>query len=168
MTERTSELRFNALRIAIYHTARRMFFETATRYLNFVVVASGGFAFANLLDGWGLKGGILAAVAALAGLMQLVGDFGSRARTHEFLQRRFYEIVAEIAEAKNPGASKFDGWEAALNRLYAEEPPPMRALDAVAYNAAVDATDIMKKGRISLRWWHVAFKQFFSFGQTAF
>ncbi len=63
---------------------------------------------------------------------------GARARTHEFLQRRFYEVVADLAEITSVEDTQLVGREAALNRLYAEEPPPMRALDAVAYNAASD------------------------------
>lgn len=116
----------------------------------------------------GFDRAISAAVATLAGLLQLVFDFGGRARTHEFLQRRFYELIAEISETKNPKEDDLLRWEAALNRLYSEEPPPMRALDAIAYNAAVDALDRDKKGRIRLRWYHALFSQVWPYSETAF
>jgi hypothetical protein len=170
MTERGFELRFDAMRNAIYNSSRRAFFETLTRFLNFIVVASGALAFSDLITQWWplVDARVLAAIAALAGLLQLVFDFGGRARTHEFLQRRFYEVLAEMAETRNPDEAKLDAWEATLNRLYSEEPPPFRALDAVAYNAAVDATDMHKEGRIPLKLRHILLKQFWRFSGSAF
>jgi hypothetical protein len=61
----------------------------------------------------------------------LVFDPAGLARTHEFLQRRFYELVAEISETGKPSEVDLARWVSVINRLYAEEKPPMRALDAI-------------------------------------
>jgi hypothetical protein len=168
MADRLSAVRFNALRNAIYHTSRRRFLDLANRLLSLIVVASGALAVAQFAEQLHIAPTVYAFVAAMAGLLQLVFDFGGAARTHEFLQRRFYELSAEITEKKEPTDDDLARWEATLNHLYAEEPPPMRAVDAIAYNAAIDSVDPKKEGRIRLRWWQVAFAQVWSFSDTAF
>jgi len=109
-----------------------------------------------------------AAVAALAGLIQLVFDTVGLARTHEFLQRRFYELVAEIAENLSPTEADAARWESALNRLYAEEKPPMRALDAVSYNSALESLGMSQQGRIPIKWHQSALRQILPFNGSSF
>jgi hypothetical protein len=104
----------------------------------------------------------------MAGLLQLVFDFGGKARTHEFLQRRFYELTADIAEVEKPSPSKVGEWEATLNRLYAEEPPPMRAMDAIAYNAAIESLGSDKSKRIDVNWWQSLNRHWFPFNGAPF
>jgi hypothetical protein len=89
---------------------------------------------------------IAAFVATIAGTLQLVFNFGERARFHEFLQRRYYELLEQIAKKQVPEEGDITNWLADSYRIYAEEPPPYRALDAMAYNAAARAT-----GRTSCR-----------------
>ncbi len=62
---------------------------------------------------------------------------------HDNLQRRYYELVAQIVD--NPNEECAAKWEAQLIRIYADEPAPMRALDAIARNAAVEALGYPKK-----------------------
>lgn len=141
MQQRIKDLHFDALRSAIYHSSRRRFLDLLNRTLSFVVVASGSVALVALWydPPW------FAAAAALAGLLQLVFDFGGEARSHEFLQRRFYELIAEITETLDATDQDLVRWKATLIRLYGEELPPMRALDAIAYNAAVDSLGYPKE-----------------------
>jgi hypothetical protein len=70
---------------------------------------------------------------------QLVFDFGSKARTHEFLQKRYYEIISEMETSDVDSDEAKKKWSAKLLPLAADEPIVMRALDALAYNKAVDA-----------------------------
>ena len=136
MASQAWEIKFDALRNAIYHSSRRRFFELLSRFLSFCVVVSGTAAVANLAV---LDPRWLAALAAAIGALQLVFDFNGRARLHENLQRRYFELIAVIdavVEATDQDVAK---WRADLNRIYADEPPPMRALDAIAYNKACDA-----------------------------
>src|SRR5215203_3370112 len=138
MPERSKDdLRFDAMRNAIYHTARRQYLDSLNRWLNFVIIVAGTAAAGDLGKQFGVEAAYLAGLTALAGTLQLVFDFSGRARTHEFLQRRYYELIAAISEPR--GEEQIPRWEAELNRLYSEEPPPMRALDAIAYNAACDS-----------------------------
>lgn len=159
---------FDALRNAIYHSTRRGFFDGLSRFLSFVIVAAGATAVVGLTDDLFVRAEYFAAVAALAGLLQLVFDFGGKARIHEFLQRRFYELAAEMAETPEATQLDVEKWAGQLRRLYAEEPPPMRALDAIAYNAALDSLGRRQDHRLVVRWWHTLASQWWPFNHTSF
>jgi hypothetical protein len=164
-----SDIKFDALRNAIYHSARRSFLDTLNRCLSFIVVAAGTTAVGDL----GAKIGFgsvqfYAAVAALAGALQLVFDFGVRARTHEFLQRRYYELSALVSEVAEPSEKVIAHWDSELQRLYSEEPTPMRALDAIAYNVACESLGYSHDKRVEVRWYHSLLRQLYPFHQSEF
>lgn len=140
--------KFDALRNAIYHSARKSFFDFLNRSLNFLVIIFGaGVAgkvseIFHVRELW-LEFGVLVFATA-----QLTFDFGFRARTHEFLQRKYHEMLADIELETDVDIQK---WNSKLQTIAADEPMPMRALDALAYNAALDATTSDLEVRIQNR-----------------
>ncbi len=161
-----ADLRFVVLRNAIYHASRRRFLDTGNRALTFVVIAAGAGAVGDIGQSLGVTAQWLAAIATLAGALQLVFDLAGKARTHEFLQRRFYEVLAEIDEAGQPTEAQIAKWNAGLARLYAEEPPPMRALEAISHNAAKESLGAGR--RVRVEWWHTLLKQWWPFHGSEF
>ena len=140
LTREIENLKFDILRNAIYHTARGQFFDLISRLINFTIIVLGtgaasqlGAATGKIDDRW------LAGAAALLAALQLVGDFGVAARNHAYLQRRCYELLSELELSTPLDEGRIATLRAKLIILYGEEPPPMRALDAVAYNAACDS-----------------------------
>jgi hypothetical protein len=88
--------KFDALRNAIYHTARRTFFDSINRKLNFLVIIFGA-GVAGKISGLLHMPEILLEFGVLIfATAQLTFDFGYKARTHEFLQRKYHEMLAEI------------------------------------------------------------------------
>jgi hypothetical protein len=164
MEKKVFDLRFEATRNAIYHAARRRFFELLSRFLSFLVVVSGTVAVGNLIN-WDVKWP--AAGAAVIGAMQLVFDFNGRARLHENLQRRYFEIIAKIEKILTPTEQEVADLKSEMNLLYADEPPPMRALDAIAYNKACDSLGC-PEGRRAINPWQWALQHFYSFPDTEF
>jgi hypothetical protein len=162
-----SDLYFDALRNALYHSARKAYFDLLNRTLSFVIILAGGTAAADFGSRWGLDFKLLAFVAAVVAALQLVFDFGMRARTHEFLQRRYYEMIAKISAKPNTAKKELGEWEAELNRIYSEEPTPMRALDAIAYNAACEALGRSDK-RVKVSWWQSLMRHFLPFQRAEF
>jgi hypothetical protein len=129
--------KFDALRNAIYHVSRRNYFDLLSRILNFLVVilgasVAGKAAHVVHVPETALEFGVLLVATA-----QLTFDFSYRARTHEILQKDYYNMLAEIELDPTPDQKRYD---AKLYTIAADEPMPMRALDALAYNAALDAT----------------------------
>ena len=131
--------RFDVLQSALYHAERRKFFDFLNRLVNFIVILLGAGAAAkwaqlvHLDDVW-----IELAIVVFA-TAQLVFDFGGSARVHEFLQKRLYEFLAGIEADGNADDAAMQKWSSKLVLLTADEPMTMRALDAIAYNKALDA-----------------------------
>lgn len=164
--------RFDALRNAIYHTERQNFLDLVNRFLNFLVVILGAgvvaktATHANFGEYWLELGVVFFATA------QLVFDFGGRARTHEFLQKRYYEMLSEMDAGDFETDEAIRKWSAKLLTIAADKPLPMRALDALAYNKAVDATipDLAdaRKYRLYVSWWQRRLRHFIAFQGVQF
>jgi hypothetical protein len=131
---------FDALRNAIYHAARGRCLERWNRYCNFFIIFLGAAAVSKFAldfkfgDAW-----IQIAIVVVA-TMQLVFDYGGRAAVHLFLQKRYYDLLAEIEVARDSDSEAAKRkWSAKLLTIAGDEPIPMRALDAIAYNTALDS-----------------------------
>jgi hypothetical protein len=132
--------RFNALRNAIYHTERKSFLDRLNKTMSFFVVVFTAGVVANVATHIHLPKEFIELAALLFASLQLVFDFGAKARTHEYLQKRYYEMVSEMEqEQESAGDPEFEKrWSARLLAIAADEPLTMRALDAVAYNNVID------------------------------
>ena len=161
------QIRFEALRNAIYHGTRKAFLGGANRWLSFIIIIFGAAAIGDLSK-WLHVGNqtVFAAIATAAATLQLVFDFGGRAALHDYLQRRYYELIADIVD--NPGEEHAVKWEARLIRLYADEPTPMRALDAIARNAAVEALGYKQSDRVRVTWCQSLLSQVWPFNESDF
>ena len=141
MTNDRDSIRFNALRNALYHSARRRSLERCNRWFNFIVVILGTAAFGDLLVMTPIDPRWLGAAVAAVGALQLVFDFGSQARDHQLLQRDYYQLLAEVEAVIDATPEMCADWTGRLTKISAEEPPIFRALDAKAYNDALDALE---------------------------
>lgn len=168
VVKQAADLRFDILRNAIYHTARNQFLGRCTRIVNFVIIALGTSAAAQLGDATHIiDDKWLAGLAALVATFQLVSDFGVAAATHAYLQRRCYELLSELELVVVADEPKLAALRAKLTTLYGEEPPPMRALDAVAYNAACDSIGRGDE-RVEINWWQSLWRHVYPFNGTQF
>lgn len=157
MTDARTNLQFNVLRNAIYHTGRRMTLERWNRWCNFVTILLGATAMTDVLRNTGIEshqfalGGAVAAVSAA----QLVFDFGGKARDHQSLQRDYYGLLADIEEVPEASDEQVAVWRGKMIRIAGDEPPTLRALDAKAYNDAIGATEIYgMEQRLVIPIWH--------------
>lgn len=142
MTPDRDNIRFNVLRNALYHTARRRSLERLNRVFNFAVVVLGAAAVGDSLARFGIEGHWLALAIAVIGALQLVLDFGRQARDHQALQRDYYALLADIEAAPEADTLQCASWYSRMIRITADEPPTLRAIDAKAYNDAIDATEL--------------------------
>ena len=131
--------KFNALRCAFYHTERKWFFVVVNRAMNFLIVVLGASIMVKVADirhieGMWLEFGIVVCIT-----LQMVFDFCGQGHLHAYLQKRCYELVAEMEAAHDPHPGQVGRWCATLTALCGEEPTQMRALDAICFNRALDA-----------------------------
>lgn len=164
--------RFDALRNAIYHSERSSFLDTANRLLNFLVIVCGAGVAAKALVEFKLKGSWLELSVVFFATIQLVFDLGGKAKTHKFLQRRYYELLAEWEPVEEPTEAQTKAWSAKLLVISGDEPMTMRAVDALAYNKALDATsrdtDIRKTQRQYLTWYQRRMRHLIAFQSVNF
>src|ERR1700694_2566913 len=107
MGENNDAPKFYALRNGIYHAARRDFYDSLNRLLNFVVIILGAGVAGKVsklfhMEELWLEFGVLIFATA-----QLTFDFGYKARTHEFLQRKYNEMLADIELETKPKPAKW-------------------------------------------------------------
>ncbi|MBZ9678930.1 hypothetical protein [Mesorhizobium sp. ES1-1] len=140
-------LRFNVLRNALYHTSRRRAAERWSRFCNFLVILLGAAAMGDVMRRFGFDGIWLGAAVSTVAAAQLVFDFGRQARDHQSLQRDYYNLLAEIEECLEPGDVECANWAGKMTRIAGDEPPVLRAVDAKAYNDALDALDSYNHGQ---------------------
>lgn len=155
MNDKRENLRFNILRNALYHTARRKWLERTNRVFSFVIVALGATAMSDVLARWQIEAIWTGAAIALIGTLQLVFDFGRSARDHQALQRDYYHLLAEIEETPDADEATCAQWYGTMVRITGDEPPTLRALDAKAYNDALDAAGTFDSAeRLHIPWHH--------------
>lgn len=157
------DVRFNALRNALYHTSRRRKLELLDRVGSFLVILlSAGAATELAANTSPLAPKLLAVITASIGALQLVFGFGSRARDHEFLQRRYYDLLAEIEEF-GADENRIPGWCATLSRISGDEPPNRLLPEAQAYNAAASALGRSAGHHLYIPIWLMLFGHFLAF-----
>lgn len=133
------DLRFELLRNAAYHADRLGFFSGLYRVISFIVVVLGTGAAATALTSWPGIAAVAGAVVALLTSLDLVLDLRGQARSHERMRARTFDILADVESHPND-ANALRADHAALVRLYGEEGSDMFVVGAMAYNAAVQAT----------------------------
>lgn len=133
-----------------------------------MVLALGTTSAADALVGIGVSQGLLGLAVAIVAAMQFAFDWSGRARTHEFLQRRNYEVLAQIEAKPELAKRQSSEFQSQISLLSAEEPPTYRALDAMAYNEALDS--IYGSGgadfRLVVPWWQVPLMHLLHFNGT--
>jgi hypothetical protein len=166
MVDNRTNLQFNVLRNALYHTGRRLTFERWSRWANFLTIVLGATAMTNVVALFSVRLqeiGIGASIAII-GALQLVFDFAGRARDHQSLQRDYYALLADIEESPKADESMIAAWKGRMTRIAGDEPPTLRALDAKAYNDAHGSMDIFPADdRLIIPIHHTIFGSFLSF-----
>lgn len=157
-----------ALRNAQYHAARRRFLDAVSKLFNFVIILAGTGTAAQLSEGRPDVSIFLGGAIAGLGAAQLVFDFTGRARAHEILQRRYFSLLADIEETLDPDEQQCARWKSEFSRAAADEPPVLRALDAISDNQATAALLGASKPRLKVTFWQSITRQIFAHNAGTF
>lgn len=147
------DLIFHAVRNAQYHTTRRRTLERWDRYATTITILLGTAIVAEASVKIGLDVVWLGIATSTAGVIQLVYDFSGRARAHELLQRRYYDLIAAMRRKPTPTDADIAEWNGILAQIYGDEPPVNPADDAAAYNAAGNALGMDAEEALIIPWW---------------
>lgn len=134
------DLRFQLQVNIAYHGAREALLGRLSKILTGVQTLLGTGAIASIAAEIGASAVTGFAVAAtVAGVFQLVLDPAAGAREHRIFRGRYHDLLAELDESE-PTTHSLRRCRASMHRIAASQPPSYRALHAIAYNLAVNAT----------------------------
>ncbi len=162
MTE-IEKAKFTCIRNATYHEDRASHFAFMHRVFMFLVVAVGTASIGASISHenfWATAG---TAVAVLAGLFDLLWNVDGMARLHSGLRSRCYDLLARLEAGESPATIRTE-----LLRIVGEEPPAMYAVDAIAFNRAVDAMGRDQGQKYQLKDWQVFLRNCWRFRPNQF
>lgn len=154
---------FRCIRNAAYHEDMEAFYSRMHHRLMFVVVAVGTASIGASLASDSPYANIGTGVAVLAGLVDLLWNVDGMARLHSSLRRRCYDLLARL-EANE----RLESIRAEFVRIIADEPPAMHAVNALAFNAAVDAMGRPKGQKYKLAFWQTWLRHWWRFQPNGF
>jgi len=154
------KFKIKCLANAIYHEDRERFFATIHRLTMFVVVASGTAALSPYTHTYPL---LFPAITTLAGLIDLVFDVSGKARLHAGLRKQIFNVLADA-----DGSGDINASERRLTLIYADEPPSMYAVNAIAYNNAMASYGRPRKYFMKIGFFSRLFRNWLPYGANYF
>ena len=131
---------FDVRRSIRYHTRRRLFFDRINKWSDAITAISGSGTIISILSNTGAQTAttILAAITAIASVINLVFDTKGNARAHHDFARQFIQIEKELIK-KNVTEEELEKLIAQRLDIEAEEPPVLRVLDSMCHNELLKA-----------------------------
>jgi len=164
--------RFDALRSALYHRERKSFFAKLDRSLTLLIVTFGAGVMGKVADVISIQSIWLEFGVVVCGSLQLVLNFSERANVHAYLQKKYFEKLAEMEAYGFNDPVAIRRWCAELAELCSDEPTQLRALDAVIFNQALDALATCDEERQTYRqnvaWWQYLLRHVLAFHNANF
>ena len=178
MNELTSEARdllHGCDRCARYHTARCAFFDTWHGWMMVAVLISGSAAVVSLNSVFGLGPEwttVLMLIPVVVGAIDVVWGLTHKARNHEFLAHRFYDlekrINANLADDNLVDEKTVAEWRIEMIEIFKDEPAPYHALNAECGNAASQALDYGENEMQQIGWWQHLLRNYWRFSPKDF
>jgi len=134
---------------ARYHSAREGFLNSAHRWLMFGIIILGTGAVIDATNEYIPVKGILGAIAAVFGAIDLVFDLSNRACAHSLMKRRYFELLSRLQEKK----LSVDEAHAEMSKFSADEEPAFHALLLLSWNAAEEMVFGEKALRYNIGLW---------------
>ncbi|UYT57737.1 hypothetical protein OHI65_14800 [Brucella sp. MAB-22] len=132
-------LRFGLRELIAYHAMREQALARLNRFLTGLQVFLGTSAIAVMTNTVAINPAWLVVASALAGVVLLVVDPAGGARDHRALRSRYHNLLADVEECDG-SAEELRSLRAKKERATADSPPSYRGVQAIAFNAAVNAT----------------------------
>lgn len=161
-TSKIDEFRCICLMNARYHSTREAFLDTVHRWLMFGIIVFGASSVIDFLGS--LVKAASGALAAIFGALDLVFDLSNRARAHALMKRRYFELLADVAEGRK---NVIDGY-ACMHRFSADEEPAYHALLNASWNAAQEMVYGNNAEKYKISWFKTVFKNVFHFEGSEF
>jgi hypothetical protein len=166
------DARFDALRNSLYHTERAWFLDKLNKSINALVILLGSGVVEKIVTKHSFDELYVELAFLIVATLQLVFDFGGSAKDHYHLQTQYAAALSEMESVAIWDDETERKWSARLVTISGDEVQTMRALDAIAYNQAIDAihgsTQKQKDFRLYVGPLHYALRHLLTFSRTQF
>ena len=123
-----------------YHTHRKRFFEAVHNWITFIVALSGTATFITVIGDMGQKAQLYAAfLVTVFSLVDLIIRSPEKARLYDDLSKRFIVLEKKIILSKELDTDMLTCIDAKILDIEADEPPPLRILNAICRNETLQA-----------------------------
>ena len=156
---------FECDRNARYHVARRSFLDQVHRWMMVAVLVSGtAAAVFGMGDDWIYTALML--LPAAVGAISVVFELPTRARNHEMMARRFYQIAVQI-DPEHATAEDVFRWRNEIFGVYEDETAATyHGVEAECYNEASGA--LGKKTHKKTKGWRYRLRHWWAFSKDDF
>ena len=158
------ELLFAAQKSQRYHSYRVRFFERGARGFTILNLIFGASTVIALLKTWPVGAMYAAATVTVLSAVDLVVEFGGKARDHRDLMRRFNFLEQLLRSPKEYTEETHSDLFQKRLKIEADEPPILRVLDAKCHNEMVRAYESGEAQLIPIAWYQRLFDQWFDIG----
>lgn len=131
------DLRFELLRNAAYHSDALWFFSLAHRAIMFFSVLMGSAAVTTILAGYQNATISVSLVVTALATIDLVCDLTGKARKHDMFRFKYFSLLGELGNGEKAALRRVND---KIYELWADEPPIMYAVEAMAWNSAKSST----------------------------
>jgi len=135
-----------------YHNHRKRFFATTHNWITFLVALTGTATFVTVIAELGQKAPLIAAfLVTVCSLADLIIRSPEKIRLYDELSRRFIGLDKKLLLLKKPDPDLLLQIQADILDIEADEPPPLRILNAICRNETLQAKGC-KKDKIIGQW----------------
>lgn len=153
-------LKFGANVSLRYHAARRAFFDGLHRFVMAAAAIGGSAAFVAVVGGQTGVAKLATFVLATAAALDVAFGFSEKARHHDYLYRRWADLVVEMIRHGPPIPEVLRGWLAERTLIEKEEPTPLDALNVVCHNIEAEVQRYGDESIYHVRWYQHLFRHF--------
>ncbi len=155
---------FDVRRSSRYHNRRRMFFDYISKWSDTITAISGSGTIISILSDTGSETvtTTLAAITAIAAVINLVFDTKGNARAHHDFARQFILIEKELIK-QNVTEKDLEKLISRRLDIEAEEPPVLKVLDSRCHNELLKAMGYDKKEFLKINTVQSFLSQFIDF-----
>lgn len=131
------------------------------------VLLSGSYAVWQLAEANKAVAMFIMLIPTTIGAINMVWGLADRARNHEFLAKRFYEI-AKMIDVYKADEKEIHKWRQEILSVYEDEPAIYHALNAECGNAASQALGFGSDDFQPVKWWQHLFRNWYRFSAKDF
>lgn len=160
--EEAWNLRFSVDRSMRYHARRRAFYDWMHKLAMLSIIVLGSAAVARY------DAQIAGFLVAVVGALDLVFAPSVKAREHDFLRRRFSDLMSQIVTCAQPTQETLNKWKTERLAIESDEPPIYWAVEASCYNETSEAYGKHQEAHVKLRWYHLLLMNVWRFEEGHF